>query len=733
MPKSTIDSKNPTFGDAIRAATGLFGRMIFGQQRSNPVCETIITPSWSTSGEGRDIWSDEDYINVYRRAPWVYACCNAVADDISKLKLEVVMPDGETVPEPWPEQLQVLVQPNKTTTIKDLLRAYTIDEQLLGEAYANWRGDEILWMPSFKTRVVADPKKCIKGYELESNGVKTWFEPEEVAYLKRGAPDLIVEGMSHLTPLSDTLIQMAARVRYSKGFWSNDARPSGLLITEQRLDPDTRREMLSEWMTLYGGSGNAGKTAMLSNGLKYEPMGQTNEEAQFSESHDMSVAEILAVFNVPPVRVGLLEHASYANAVEQMAMYWGSTILPLAERIAATFEATIFAGTGFKLRFSADHIDALTIAKERLFQIATSACGNRAILTQNESRLLVGYPPHDDPKADELNVAAPAFPGAPFSGGSEEDPEDSEEMEDFEESTEEEIGEEVRCLSADQLKMRAMYIKEAAQQRVARHHIALDRETEICARDVAIPLLERMEAENLKAINADLRKYGPRTITASDRPPDIPLPSTFDAELKEDLKSFLLGTFERVVEEEQAGLNQLKRNLRQFAKDKSRFETRDITVVGDFGVVDPAVMEAIEKRTVQISTVPKHIQEMVRKTISDGVARGATIQQMADDIRELFSGLRQSQATTIARTEAGSGTNEAAHLAQSQAGVTKKAWSQANAGQDKRANHTINENAGEILFAYRFPGNGMLYPQESGFPAGETINCMCVSYATDFE
>ncbi len=732
MAKSTTD-RNPTISEAFKAATRVFWHMLPGNQTRNPVCETIITPSWSTSGEGRDIWSDEDYINVYRKSPWVYACINAIADDISKLKLEVVDASGEAIPEPWPEPLQVLIQPSKTSTVKDLLRAYTIDEVLLGEAFANWTGQEILWLPSFKTRVVPDPKKCIKGYELESNGRKYWFEPEEVIYLKRGAPDLIVEGMSHLTPLADTLIQMAARVRYSKGLWTNDARPSGLLVTEQKLDPYTRQEMKAEWEMLYSGAGNSGKTAMLSDGLKYERLGQTNEEAQFAESHNMSREEILAVFNVPPVRVGLLEHASYANAVEQMAMYWGSTILPLAGRIAAVFEATMFAGTGFRLRFSADHIDALTIAKERLFQIAVSSCGNKPVLTQNEARQLVGMPKHDDPKADELNVAMPSIPGFPALGpASDDDVEDSEEMADFEEVTEEEIGEEVRCLSADQATLRSIYIREAAQQRVARHHIALERETEICARDVALPLLETMEAENIKALNADFRKYGNRTVTG-DRPPDIPLASTFDKKLKEDLKSFLLGTFERVVDEEQAGLNQLKRNIRQFAKDKSKFEARDITVIGDFDVVDPAVMEAIEKRTVQIVTVPKHIQDMVRHTIAQGVERGHSIQEITESVRELFAGFTQTQASTIARTEAGSGTNEAAHLAQAHAGVTKKEWSQANAGQDKRATHSVNDNAGEILFGNRFPGNGMLYPQESGFPAGETINCMCVSYATDFE
>ncbi len=64
--------------------------------------------------------------------------------------------------------------------------------------------------------------------------------------------------------------------------------------------------------SVYGGSRNAGKVAVLEEGLKYQQIGIPPEEAQFLETRKFQIDEIARLYRIPPHMVGL-DKSSFSN------------------------------------------------------------------------------------------------------------------------------------------------------------------------------------------------------------------------------------------------------------------------------------------------------------------------------------------------------------------------------------------------------------------------------------
>jgi HK97 family phage portal protein len=94
-------------------------------------------------------------------------------------------------------------------------------------------------------------------------------------------------------------------------------------------DPEKLREA---WMAAYGGTGNAGKTAVLEEGVKYEPISINPSEAQFLETRKFQVNEICRIYRIPPHMIQDLEHATFSNIEHQSLEFVKFTLNPWVAR-----------------------------------------------------------------------------------------------------------------------------------------------------------------------------------------------------------------------------------------------------------------------------------------------------------------------------------------------------------------------------------------------------------------
>ena len=112
----------------------------------------------------------------------------------------------------------------------------------------------------------------------------------------------------------------------AKQWIKNGAQPSGVLEHPGVLkNPDKVRE---SWNKLFRGSANSHQIAVLEEGLKYQPIGISPEQAQFLETRKFQINEIARLYRIPPHMVGDLDKSSFSNIEQQSLEFVKYTLDP---------------------------------------------------------------------------------------------------------------------------------------------------------------------------------------------------------------------------------------------------------------------------------------------------------------------------------------------------------------------------------------------------------------------
>ena len=114
-------------------------------------------------------------------------------------------------------------------------------------------------------------------------------------------PELGFDGLVGYSPIAmakNAVGMTLACEEYRASFFENGANPGGGLRHPGVLkDPAKVRE---SWQSVYGGSRNAGKVAVLEEGMKYQQIGIPPEEPQFLETRKFQINEIARLYRIPP-------------------------------------------------------------------------------------------------------------------------------------------------------------------------------------------------------------------------------------------------------------------------------------------------------------------------------------------------------------------------------------------------------------------------------------------------
>lgn len=148
-------------------------------------------------------------------------------------------------------------------------------------------------------------------YANPRTGEPTRLYPEDVLHYKGPSSDGIT-GVSVLTSASMTITTALAAQQHQTDLYTNGGQPSGVLTVDTDLGGTTEETddkgntqivklkdvVRREWEKAHG-PGRAFRVAILDHGLKYEPIGLSNSDAQFVESEDVRVADICRFFGTP--------------------------------------------------------------------------------------------------------------------------------------------------------------------------------------------------------------------------------------------------------------------------------------------------------------------------------------------------------------------------------------------------------------------------------------------------
>lgn len=162
------------------------------------------------------------------------------------------------------------------------------------------------------------------------------------------------KGMSPIQAMKNSIGLTLTMEDYGKNLWENDSRPRGVLSTESRLTDEAIERMRASWENIHRGSNNAGKVAILEQGLAFKPTAIPPGDAQFLETRKFQTAEIARIFRVPPHMIGDLEKATFSNIEQQSMEFVQNTLRPWLVRIEQSANATLFEEDNAFCEFSVD-------------------------------------------------------------------------------------------------------------------------------------------------------------------------------------------------------------------------------------------------------------------------------------------------------------------------------------------------------------------------------------------
>lgn len=349
----------------------------------------------------------------------IYACVSLIASDIGKLPLTIAQrQDGIWTPQDSPYDA-LFRQPNNYQNRAQFFSAWIASKLLHGNAYA------------FKIR---DGNGLIIGLKLiDPQRVKVLIaDDDSVFYQLNGNANLQQSGNALTIParemihdrgicLNHPLVGVspiaAAALAASQGmaiqsasskFFANGSKPSGVLTAPGAISPEVAERLKASWDAKYTGD-NAGKTAVLGDGLRFETMTMTAVDSQLLEQLQFTDKQVCTAFGVPAWKVGIGEMPTYNGGEAGQLHYYQTTIQSLLETAELCLDIGLELSNDQRTEFDTKELLRLDTATR--FEGYAKAIG-AGWMAPNEARKAEGLAPvvgGDSPMIQQQNYSLAAL------------------------------------------------------------------------------------------------------------------------------------------------------------------------------------------------------------------------------------------------------------------------------------------------------------------------------------
>lgn len=213
-----------------------------------------------------------------------------------------------------------------------------------------------------------------------------------------------IEGVSPMEAVGVEGSLIRKGLEWNTSILSNGAKLSGFVSGEapQGLTEDQMIQIKEDLRQIYSGSNNAGRTAVLPGGYKWNPIQESGKDMDFQNALKAAMQNVAMAFKVPlPL---IFEDAStldnYKVAREEFVI---QNVLPHMNNILGSlnlwFEQVF--GDGHKFVIDKEKIEALEDKRTRMAQRMMEQV-KAGIITPNEAREKLGYEPNQELMADSL-------------------------------------------------------------------------------------------------------------------------------------------------------------------------------------------------------------------------------------------------------------------------------------------------------------------------------------------
>lgn len=389
-----------------------------------------------------NLYSNRSYDLAADQAIKYYLSCAPLADAVQRIVIEVAAIE----PEIYDTRnnvfltnhplLDLLKNPNALSTYEDFITDVAIFYLLTANSFITADGNINSRPVSLNTIPPSYIKPSITSdgyvgiweassvylnmqYIREMNKLKFRFynqqktsELYQIRGFSGGINNYKIWGISQLNPIWDEIEQYLAAGTHNISILEKGATLSGMFSVENgtMLSQEAYDRLREQLQQLYAGTGNAGRVALSENGIKFDPISQSNKDMDFSVLKDKVTMQIYKNLKIP---LPLINEGTMtlANLEASALLFYDNAVLPLVKRIFS--ELTNFLMPRYpnsdylSLWYDDNKISALE--PRRLANLKAKA--DLGALTINELRSNIQLPAFKE-GADELYQPATLIPYA---------------------------------------------------------------------------------------------------------------------------------------------------------------------------------------------------------------------------------------------------------------------------------------------------------------------------------
>lgn len=385
---------------------GLFGTSWFEKRNaSESTDESIQTISYTSQSLfsqnlfETDTVTEDDVMQI----PTAKACVDLIADQIASLPIKLYREhkDGSIKQIVNDYRLPLLNdESNDFAKAHNVKKHMAKDYVLHGVSYVAKfeKGNKILELHPLDARNIVVNKRIKNGWrtvgadillstsengainEIDKRPIK--FQPHELVIATNNSKDGLT-GKGAIAYGQDIFKQARSQMGYTKHFYERAGLPLGLLKINKRLSAEQSDALRQEWQALYGGVKNAGATAVLQDGMEYQPLSPTTVDNDTSKNS----IEICKVFNVPYGLIAGAEGSKHQSLEHNNSVFLANCLKPTIVGLESAIDQAMLLESekddGYFFKFDTSEVVRAT-ESERIKSTVEGITGG--LFTINEAR-----------------------------------------------------------------------------------------------------------------------------------------------------------------------------------------------------------------------------------------------------------------------------------------------------------------------------------------------------------
>jgi len=287
-------------------------------------------------------------------------------------------------------------------TFHEVLQAHAL---LRGNGYAEIERDVAgtplaLWpLPPDRVRPLRDREGQL-WYEVSGGSITRHLRPEYMLHIPGLGFDG-TRGYDVLTMARASIGFTLASEEYGARYFGSGVKPSGVLTHPGVLSQTARDNLKQSVEDESGGLDRAHRLMVLEEGMKFDPIGHTPEDAQFLETRKFQTIEIARWFNVPPHMLRDLERATFSNIEHQGIDFVTYSLRPWLIRSEQEYSRKLLSEGERAAHFFEHLVDALLRGDTKTRYEAYSIARNNGFASVNDIRRRENEPAVSVPEADD--------------------------------------------------------------------------------------------------------------------------------------------------------------------------------------------------------------------------------------------------------------------------------------------------------------------------------------------